>query len=64
MVLFIWKAAPVAGIASLATVPGTAAGLAATAATLDIPDIVQFFEQDKSRSISQLITGKSRDALH
>ena len=36
-------------------------GFPATAAILDISDTTQYFDHDKSSSISQLIKGESRD---
>ena len=45
----------------MARTGGLAFGLSATAAVLDISDIIQFFDHDKLSSISQLIKGKFRD---
>ena len=63
MVLFIWNFAPVVDVAGSTSVDGTAARLEATRAALDILDIIQFFDHDRSSSISQLISSKLRD-LH
>ena len=39
---------------------GSASGSPGTLGVIDISDIVHYFDQDKSISISQLIDGKSR----
>ena len=36
-------------------------GLGDTAGVLDISDIINYLDHDKSRAISQLVKGKSRD---
>ena len=52
--LFIWYVAPVVSVA--------AAGLISpTSPVLDISEITQSFNHDRSSSISQLIKDKSRD---
>ena len=61
MSLFIRNVALIVAVAFLAGACGLAPGLPATEFVLDISDIMQFLEDDKWRSISQLIKGKSRD---
>ena len=63
LVVFIWNVAPVLDISGTTRVGGLAAWLATIVAVLNISDIMQPFNRDKSRSISQLIKGKSRDLL-
>ena len=61
LVLLIWIVALVVYIAVLAVKGKLARGLAVTLEVLDISDITQSFDHDKSSSISQLIKGKSRE---
>ena len=56
--LLIWNNALVAALAGTG---GLVSGLPANGAVLDISDVMQFFEHDKSSCISQLIYGKWRD---
>ena len=60
LALVIWNVAPAASDAAAAWTGGLAFGSAATAAVLDIWDIIQSSDPDKSSYISQLIKGKSR----
>ena len=59
--LFIWNIAEVICVSAAARTGGLALELAVTAGALDISDITQYLDHDKSSSISQLINGKSRD---
>ena len=52
--------APVVNVASLARKRRSAPWLPAISEVLDISKIIQFLDNDKSSSISQLIKGKSR----
>ena len=53
----MWNVAPVVYVDSMART----GRLAGTAGILDISDIIQHLDHDKSSSISQLIKGKLRD---
>ena len=53
--LFIWSVAPVVFISRLTAVVGLTAELVATSCILDIWDIIQAFDHEKSSSVSQLI---------
>ena len=55
--LFTWNVAPVFFVGRT----WSAAGLAGASGVLDISEIMQSFDHDKSSSISQLIKGKSRN---
>ena len=61
LAIVIWNVAPAASDAAAAWTGGLAFGSAATAAVLDIWDIIQSSDPDKSSYSSQLIKGKSRD---
>ena len=52
LILCTWNIAPVLDIAVLGAVGGTVAGFAATAAVLEISDIMLSFDNGKSSSIS------------
>ena len=59
--LFIWNIAEVICVSAAARTGGLALELAVTAGALDISDITQYLDHDKSSSISQLINGKLTD---
>ena len=58
---FIWNAAPNVDLATSTGLGRAAAGFVVTAAVLDIPDIIEFPENDIWSSVLQLIKCKSRD---
>ena len=53
--------APVVCVPAMVGTDGLELGFPTTAAVLDISDIIQYLDHDKSSSISQLIKWKSRD---
>ena len=58
MALFVWNVTPAASVSGTLSVGGLAAGLTGTSGVLYISNIIQFFDHDKSSSISQLIKSK------
>ena len=61
LVLLIWNVAQVVYLDGLSATGGIAFGVPAILGVIDISDIMQSFNHDKSSYISQLINGKSRD---
>ena len=59
--LFILNNALVIDVAEACAIGGTAAGLVSISDVLNVSDIMQFLDYDKSSFISQLIEYKSRD---
>ena len=61
MTLFIWNGDPVLLVGCARLVGGLLDRLAVTSGVLDISDIMQPFDYEKSSIISQLIKGKLKD---
>ena len=61
LVLLIWNVAQVVYLDGLSATGGIAFGVPAILGVIDISDIMQSFDHDKSSYVSQLINGKSRD---
>ena len=57
LVLFIWNVAPAVSVAGAYAIGGSAAGLTGAAGVLDVSEVLQSFDHDKS----QLNKGKLRD---
>ena len=61
LVLLIWNVAQVVYLDGLSATGGIAFGVPAILGVIDISNIMQSFDHDKSGHVSQLINGKSRD---
>ena len=59
--VFIWNVAAVVCIAGTSWTGGLASGFSDILGVIDILDIIHAFDHDKSISVSQLISGSSRD---